>query len=79
MKLVEMLLKEKRWDEAGRETEIVLRIDQNNAVAWNSLGVIFLAKEQTKDAVEAFKRALSLNPDYDEAKTNLDLATKAAR
>jgi Flp pilus assembly protein TadD len=71
MKLVELLIDLKRFDEAAAETETILRADPNNAAAWNNLGVIMLAQSQKKKAAEAFENALKLRPDYEEAKKNL--------
>jgi tetratricopeptide (TPR) repeat protein len=79
MKLIEVLIELKRYDEAGPETETVLKMDPTNAVAWNSLGVILLAKAQKKDAAKAFERALTLRPDYAEAEKNLTIASDASK
>lgn len=76
MKLVEALIELRQYPEAKAEAEIVLTADQNNAAAWNSLGIILLATSDKKGAREAFEKALTLRPDYAEAKENLRQASR---
>jgi tetratricopeptide (TPR) repeat protein len=41
------------------------------AAAYNNLGVAYLAQKRWREARDAFRRALALNPDYAKAQTNL--------
>ncbi len=43
----------------------------HTAESWNSLGVIYIDQGQTDEALEAFEKALRLNPDYAESHNNL--------
>jgi tetratricopeptide (TPR) repeat protein len=76
MKLVETLVQLKQYDEARSEAEVLVRMDQSNAAAWNIYGVILLAMSQKKAAAEAFEVALKLRPDLEDAKQNLRRASE---
>ncbi len=65
------MVKLKKYTEAEAEIQIVPGADQNNAAAWNALGVVLLATDRKSRAVEAFENALKLRPDYEDAKNNL--------
>ncbi|MEO8574048.1 MAG: tetratricopeptide repeat protein [Pyrinomonadaceae bacterium] len=75
LKLVEALIELKQYPEAEGEVEAVIKMDQNNPVAWNSLGLVLLLTSDAKAAVGAFEKALTLRPDYPEAKENLRRAS----
>ncbi|MEO6333660.1 MAG: tetratricopeptide repeat protein [Pyrinomonadaceae bacterium] len=75
LKLVEALIELKQYPEAEGEVEAVIKMDQTNPVAWNSLGLILLLTSDAKAAVGAFEKALTLRPDYAEAKENLRRAS----
>ena len=71
LKLVEALIKLRQYPEAEAEAENILKADQNNAAAWNSLGLILLGTGDRKGAQEAFQKAVALRPEYEQAKENL--------
>jgi Flp pilus assembly protein TadD len=45
-------------------------------VAHNNLGVVLKDLGQLDDAVKSYEKALTLNPDYTEARNNLDIVLK---
>jgi len=51
-----------------------LRLNQDQAQAYNNLGYIYLGDQQFGKAHDNFKRALKVNPDYTEARYNLSIA-----
>jgi Tfp pilus assembly protein PilF len=51
-----------------------LRLNQDQAQAYNNLGYIYLGDQQFGKAHDNFQRALKVNPDYTEARYNLALA-----
>jgi len=67
-----------RFEEAGEE---FLRATQGadpalKASAFRHLGNAFAKKEKFKESIEAYKRALALRPDDQEAKWNLEIALR---
>jgi Ca-activated chloride channel family protein len=65
-----------RFDEAGEE---FLRATEAKdpglkAAAFYNLGNAFMKKEKFKEAIEAYKRSLALNPKDERAKWNLEIA-----
>jgi tetratricopeptide (TPR) repeat protein len=67
-----------RFDEAGEE---FLRATQSSdqalkAAGFRSLGNAFSKKDKFKEAIEAYKRALALRSDDQEAKWNLEIALR---
>jgi tetratricopeptide (TPR) repeat protein len=67
-----------RFDEAGEE---FLRATQGadpalKGSAFRHLGNAFAKKEKFKESIEAYKRALALRPDDQEAKWNLEIALR---
>lgn len=63
---------------AGRDVELLRalsdRIEQHDPGAFNNLGVLYFSKGLLTDAVEAFLRALSLDPRMRTAGRNLEIA-----
>lgn len=76
MKLIDLLSKLKKFDEAKVEVETVLKNDPNNAEAWNMLGVILIESGKKNEAVDALNNAIKLRPDFEDAKNNLNQARK---
>ncbi|MCX6691057.1 MAG: tetratricopeptide repeat protein, partial [Methanoregula sp.] len=62
-------------DAFNRCTQITI----SDAEVWNYKGVAFLELGKYQDALDCFKSALSINPAYDEAKKNSDLAVNRAQ
>ncbi|MES2524918.1 MAG: tetratricopeptide repeat protein [Gemmatimonadota bacterium] len=62
----------------GRDVDVlralVDRIDQQDPGAFNNLGVLYFSKGLLRDAIDAFLRALSLDPRMRTAARNLELA-----
>ncbi|MDR1054968.1 MAG: tetratricopeptide repeat protein [Prevotellaceae bacterium] len=50
----------------------VLRINPHNGVAWNNKGELLAqaGQEYYHDALDCFKKAVELHPDYERAKDN---------
>lgn len=61
-------------DEAFNAYQRSLAIEPSYAVAWNNLGVLYLANEQYSEAQEAFEQALRHDEDYARAQFNLAVA-----
>jgi tetratricopeptide (TPR) repeat protein len=74
-----MLYMLKRYDEAEAETQNSLAIDQRSAEAWNTLGLIELAKGDNGSAASAFQQVMNIDPKYPDAKENLDKANAAKK
>ncbi|MCF6147390.1 MAG: glycosyltransferase [Candidatus Kuenenia sp.] len=49
-----------------------VEIHNNDASVYNNLGVLYFKKKQNKEARSCFEKALAIDPDYQEAKQNLD-------
>jgi Flp pilus assembly protein TadD len=62
-----------RFQEAEQEYEKILLLDPNNATAHNDFGVALSRLGKLDEAIEHFKEALKIRPDYKLAKTNLDI------
>lgn len=61
-------------DSALSEFCDAVRLDPVYAEAWNNRGHIFLLKGSIDSAISSFKKSLSINPDYDVARLNLEIA-----
>lgn len=53
----------------------LLKENARDVAVWNDLGVIAAQQEDTSAALEAFDRALELEPEYEEARHNRELLT----
>jgi len=51
----------------------------NDEFAWNKLGLAYVAIRDYAQALEAFKHALKINPQYAPAKTNFDITAKKVK
>jgi tetratricopeptide (TPR) repeat protein len=60
-----------KFDQARREYEIALRVDENNMEALNNLGTILLIQGKPDEAKPNFQRILDVYPDDRKALTNL--------
>jgi tetratricopeptide (TPR) repeat protein len=63
--------REGKLEEAKELYRKVVKIDQNNAQAFNNLGVIYMGEKQYKRAVMRFNDALNIKHDYPDAHYNL--------
>ena len=68
----------KRYDLAEKAYRDLIALDKNNAPAFNNLGAVVEARGQRANALRMYRRALELNPDYTEAKSNVERLTAAA-
>jgi tetratricopeptide (TPR) repeat protein len=66
-----------RFDEGESEAQAALLLDQRNADAWNTLGLIKLAKNDDASASTAFQQVVTIDPNYPDATKNLDKAKAA--
>ena len=64
----------KSYDAGEAETQAALLLDDQNAEVWNTLGLIKLAKSDNVSAATAFERAIAIDPNYSDAKENLEKA-----
>ncbi|MGA2782226.1 MAG: tetratricopeptide repeat protein [Smithella sp.] len=62
---------EGKLEEAKELYRKVVKIDQNNAQAFNNLGVIYMGEKQYKRAIMRFNDALNIKHDYPDAYYNL--------
>lgn len=63
---------------AERLVRRALRGHEGDCVIWNDLGVILWRREKLRESEKAFRNAILIRPDYEEAKMNL-AALLAAR
>lgn len=72
------LYKMGRFDESLREfsSAVVGRSDSTTAMAYYNIGNAFFKLRDLRSAVEAYKRALLIKPDDEDAKYNLELALR---
>ena len=61
-------------DRAIRHLRKALRIDPDFAEAFNNLGTIYATGGDFSRAAKCYQRALEKNPEYDEARKNLQRA-----
>ncbi len=54
-----------------------LPADPQSAAAWNDMGWSLFVLGRVPEAIEAYKKALEINPDLERAKNNLAVAEKA--
>ena len=65
-------------DRVITELQVALSLDKANPATHYNLGVALLAKGRRHEAQAAFREALSLKPDYVEARAGLQAAEKPA-
>lgn len=74
------LYKQKKWDESIKQQQHYLILEKKDpekiAAAWHNIGNSFLQKKDVQKAMEAYKMALRLNPNDDEARYNLAVTQK---
>ena len=62
------------YDESSLDYRAASRLEPKNPVIFNELGVVLRMSKQHADAVKAFNKALTLDPEYYEAYSNRGLA-----
>ena len=67
-----------RFDEAAKKYKELLEQAPDNAALWNNYGVALFKKGDKAPAIEAFRKALSLDPNLKDAKESLAVATGQA-
>jgi Tfp pilus assembly protein PilF len=53
--------------------EKMLKIDKNNKIALNNLGIYYLQNKNNKKAKDLFEQCLQIDPNFENAKKNLEL------
>jgi len=53
---------EQKWDEARAAYEEMLKLDDQNALAWANLGAVEQQAGRTKEALESFEKSVRINP-----------------
>ncbi|HBK32006.1 MAG TPA: hypothetical protein DEG28_08685 [Porphyromonadaceae bacterium] len=78
--LANTLYKQKKWDESIAQMNHYLSIEQENPVnrsaAFHNIGNATLQKKDLQKSMEAYKMALRLNPEDNEARYNLAVVQK---
>jgi tetratricopeptide (TPR) repeat protein len=67
-----------RFDEAAKKYRELLDQAPDNAALWNNYGVALFKKGDKAPAIEAFRKALSIDPNLKDAKESLAVATGQA-
>jgi len=75
--LARFLMNAGRFEEAGKALAVHLSDHADDAVAWNNRGVCLAKRGLWKDAVEAFRKAVALDPRDAGAHNNLAVALAA--
>ena len=63
-----------RWQAAIPMLEEYVEIVPDDPRGWNNLGVVLRERGEVKRAIECYQRALQLDPDFEEARQNLETA-----
>jgi len=64
--------------EAAREYRATLEIRPDHDKAYNNLGIVYSTTGQYPEAIEAFNRAIQLNPHNADARKNLAICIRNA-
>jgi len=64
----------RRWPEARAEFRWALSLDPNNWSAITGLGNVLLNLGQIEEAIDKYRNAIALNPDFGDARFNLAMA-----
>ncbi|MFN4233657.1 MAG: tetratricopeptide repeat protein [Bacteroidia bacterium] len=62
------------FEEAIKTWQEVLKLNPNNAIAYNNIGSAYNLMKKWDEAIPYFNKALALNPDFQLAKNNLEVA-----
>ncbi|MBI5187420.1 MAG: tetratricopeptide repeat protein [Nitrospinae bacterium] len=70
------LRKQKKYDDAIRNYRKALKIYPDDAVVHYNMGMVYTLKQESHEAVDCFKKALRLNPNFAEVKTEMEKLRK---
>lgn len=79
LKESQRLFRQRKYNEAKKICQEILKVDPENASAFNNLGSIYLVKKRMARAERYFAKALDLDPDLKEAEENLKSAIRLRR
>uniref|UniRef100_A0A914PDE3 STI1 domain-containing protein n=1 Tax=Panagrolaimus davidi TaxID=227884 RepID=A0A914PDE3_9BILA len=68
-----------KFDLAIEDCRSALELDENYAKAYGRMGLAYLSQDRNEDAVEAYKKALELDPTGESYKMNLEIAEEKIR
>ncbi len=78
--LANTLYKQKEWDKSIEQLQHYQLIEKENeqqiAASWYNMGNALLQKKDLQNSMEAYKNALRINPEDDEARYNLAVVQK---
>jgi tetratricopeptide (TPR) repeat protein len=67
----QVYMKLDRLENAQKDFKQAIDYDDNNAKSWLFQGLLFEKTDRDEEALEAYQKALAINPDYKEAKDSL--------
>ncbi len=73
------LLKEGKYKEAIAVFREYLKLNPQNYVVWQNIGLAYIKLLDKKKAEESFKKALEIKPDYEIAKNNLAITERMTK
>src|SRR5687768_11707915 len=65
------LMRGERYGEAARKFVTVIKLDSENAEAYNALGAVYVLLNRRGEAYSSFQKAIQLAPDFANAYYNL--------
>ena len=71
------LRKQKKYDDAIRNYRKALKIYPDESAVHYNMGMVYMRKNESNEAKDCFKKAMKLNPDFVEAKTEIEKMRKA--
>jgi type IV pilus assembly protein PilF len=71
LQLADSLIEKENYPSALKELLIAQDLEPSNAIVQSHLGYIYFSRERYDLSEDHYKRAISLNPDFTEAKNNL--------
>jgi tetratricopeptide (TPR) repeat protein len=77
IKQEKLFRKKKKYEKALKYCNQAISIYPYFATAWNNKGNILFNMGKKKDAIECYKKALDINPNYEPAKKNIQLVKGA--
>jgi regulator of sirC expression with transglutaminase-like and TPR domain len=65
------LREQSRLDEAMQACQLAVKVNENDAEAWNNLGMVYRRKDELAAARRSYERAVTIFPNFAEAHNNL--------